>query len=58
MTKEKTFRSVKQIRKEYFPKAVAKEEAKEHWEWLSSLLKKIYIDAFIHGHKHGTEDVQ
>lgn len=29
--------------------------AQEHWKWLQSILKKIYIDAFIHGYKHGKE---
>jgi len=32
------------------------ELACEHWNWLSSLLEKVYIDAFIHGYKHGSED--
>lgn len=30
--------------------------ATEHWDWLSSVLKKIYIDAFVHGFKHGKKD--
>ena len=29
--------------------------AEEHWEWLESLLHKIYVDAMIHGIKHGQE---
>jgi hypothetical protein len=28
----------------------------EHWEWLQTLLAKIYIDAFEHGYKHGYDD--
>lgn len=30
--------------------------ATEHWNWLESLLRKIYIDTFIHGYKHGMKD--
>lgn len=40
----------------------ARKLAEEHWEWLESLLvvqremeKKLFIDAFIHGTKHGGE---
>ena len=33
----------------------SKELAEKHWEWLESLLHKIYVDAFIHGMKHGEE---
>ncbi len=29
-----------------------------HWQWLESILKKVYIDAFKHGYKHGVEDTQ
>lgn len=29
--------------------------AEEHWKWLESLLHKIYVDAMIHGIKHGQE---
>lgn len=32
--------------------------AEEHWEWLQSLLEKIYTDAFIHGYKHGRTDYE
>lgn len=38
----------------------AKKLAEEHWAWLESILfqqrlieKKIFIDSFIHGYKHG-----
>ena len=34
----------------------AKELAEEHWKWLESLLHKIYVDAMVHGIKHGQED--
>ena len=34
----------------------AKELAEKHWEWLETLLHKIYVDALIHGIKHGQED--
>jgi len=27
--------------------------AEEHWAWLEGLLHKVYVDAFIHGIKHG-----
>lgn len=27
--------------------------AEEHWNWLQTVLAKIYKDAFIHGYKHG-----
>ena len=33
----------------------ARELATEHWDWLETLLRKVYIDAFIHGYKHGEE---
>ncbi len=29
--------------------------AEEHWDWLQSLLKLLYITAFIHGAKHQKE---
>lgn len=29
--------------------------AEEHWEWLEAILHKIYVDALIHGYKHGKE---
>jgi hypothetical protein len=42
----------------------AKEMAEQHWEWVESVLrqqlevtKKMYIDAFVHGYKHGQDDV-
>ncbi len=31
--------------------------AEEHWEWLESLLHKVYVDAMIHGYKHAIDDV-
>ena len=30
--------------------------SREHWQWLSSTLEKVYVDAFEHGYKHGHED--
>jgi len=30
--------------------------ALEHWQYVESIAKKMYIDAFIHGHKHGRFD--
>lgn len=29
--------------------------AEAHWVWLESLLRKLYVDAFLHGYKHGLE---
>jgi len=34
---------------------IARELATEHWDWLESLLRKVYIDAFVHGYKHAKE---
>ena len=34
------------------------ELAEEHWEWLQRLLERVYKDAFIHGYKHGREDLE
>ncbi len=34
----------------------ARKLAEAHWEWLETLLHKIYVDALIHGIKHGQED--
>ena len=35
--------------------STGEELAKEHWNWLSKVLERIYIDAFIHGYKHAKE---
>ncbi len=44
------------------PSKTPRQIAEEHWEWIESLLfqqrlmeKKLFIDAFIHGYKHGKE---
>jgi len=29
--------------------------AETHWKWLESTLHKIYVDAFVHGIKHGKQ---
>ncbi len=34
----------------------ARKLAENHWEWLESLLHKVYVDAFLHGIKHGKEE--
>lgn len=34
----------------------ALELATEHWNWLETLLRKIYIDAFTHGYKHAKKE--
>jgi hypothetical protein len=31
----------------------AKKLAEAHWAWLESLLHKVYVDAMVHGIKHG-----
>jgi len=36
----------------------ARDTAEEHWKWLESLLHKVYVDAMIHGIKHGAKDVE
>ncbi len=33
----------------------ARKLAEKHWEWLESLLRKVYVDAMVHGIKHGQE---
>lgn len=38
-------------------KEEAKSLAEEHWLWLESLLHKVYVDAMIHGYKHGEQDM-
>jgi hypothetical protein len=42
-----------------------KQLAEEHWAWIESILyqqrlmeKKLFIDAFVHGFKHGVEAQQ
>jgi len=35
-----------------------KKIAEEHWEWLEKWLRIVYVDAFIHGYKHGEEDAK
>ena len=44
-------------------KKTALELAQEHWSWLQSILdkqreieRKLFIDAFVHGYKHGKEN--
>jgi len=34
----------------------AKKLAEEHWKWVETWLHLIYVDAFIHGVKHGQQD--
>jgi len=31
--------------------------AEEHWRYVESICHKMYVDAFVHGYKHGKEDV-
>ena len=45
------------------PKKTPRELAEEHWAWIESILsvqrmmeKKLFIDAFIHGYKHGRKE--
>lgn len=42
----------------YPPKQTPRQKAEEHWMWLEGLLRKVYIDAFIHGYKHGEIDTK
>jgi len=44
------------------PKKTPRQLAEEHWLWIESLLdeqrrmeKRLFIDAFIHGTKHGKD---
>lgn len=30
--------------------------AESHWEWLEEILHKVYVDAMMHGYKHGEDD--
>jgi len=32
-----------------------KELAETHWVYVESICHKMYVDAFIHGYKHGVE---
>ena len=34
----------------------AKELAEAHWKFLESWLHIIYVDALVHGYKHGWDD--
>ena len=38
--------------------AQIKEKAEEHWKFLESWLHRIFVDAFLHGYKHGIEEEQ
>lgn len=33
----------------------AKELAEAHYKWFESIIHKIYVDAMVHGIKHGQE---
>lgn len=33
----------------------SRELAEEHWKFLEKWLHTIYVDAFIHGYKHGEQ---
>ena len=33
--------------------ALAHEIAEAHWAWLETMLRKVYVDAFVHGYRHG-----
>ena len=32
-----------------------KKNAEAHWKYVESICHKMYVDAFIHGYKHGKE---
>ena len=38
--------------------AKATRKAEIHWIWLEKLLGHIFIDAFVHGYKHGKEEYE
>ena len=35
----------------------AKEIAETHWDFLSDWLRRMFVDGFVHGWKHGREDL-
>lgn len=35
---------------------IARELAEEHWMWVERWLHMVYVDAFVHGYKHGKSD--
>ncbi len=37
-------------------KQTARELAEAHWKFLESWLHIIYVDAMLHGYKHGVDD--
>ena len=34
----------------------AEQIAEEHWSYTSKIMKLMYIEAFVHGFKHGKEE--
>jgi len=36
----------------------ARELAEQHWKWVETWLHIVYVDAFVHGYKHGVEDTR
>ena len=32
--------------------------AEEHWKYVESICHKMYVDAFVHGYKHGKEVIE
>lgn len=36
----------------------AEELAEEHWKFLEKWMHIIYVDAFVHGHKHGKKETE
>jgi len=38
------------------PNKTPQQLADEHWNWLETILRKIFKDAFIHGYKHGRKN--
>ena len=37
------------------PKKTPEQTAEEHWKFLERWLHIVYVDSFVHGHKHGRE---
>jgi len=38
-----------------FNEKQVKDLAEQHWQYVESICHKMYIDAFIHGFKHGSK---
>ena len=41
-----------------FSDEYVKRNAEKHYEYVNSICHKMYVDAFIHGYKHGKVDTE